>query len=172
MLRLTRAPLFDCTTADKIYSRQGLLAEFMETFRDSGLAKMIRWAKSSPNNRILELQFQSVLVGALHEHFMTDDAAILPTQEDTVGSNLRTDIPLRGKSTILILELKHKPSAKAPPTPAKMKGHHHQLSEYVEEVSKEEEGQLVVSSIVVMARSFRLNQRHIANYAAHELERD
>lgn len=107
------------------------------------------------NNRVvweglLELQFQGFLVGELHDHFIADDATIVPTEEDVLGSKLRTEIQMKGKNTILILELKLKPSEAAPPTATAMNGYHEQLHEYVEEVSMRETNLLVAGFVVVM----------------------
>jgi hypothetical protein len=111
---------------------------------------MINGAQASSRNRILDLQFQGFLVGELHDHFMADDAAILPTQGDTLDSNLRTDIQMKGNTTILVLELKQKPSVNAPPTLLEMTKYHKQLHEYVEEVSKKEKDLVVAGFVVVM----------------------
>jgi hypothetical protein len=150
MLQVTLAPLFELSTVDEIFNRQALLEEFMATLPASGMSKMINWAKASKGNRILELQFQGFLVGELHDHFIADDATIVPTQEDVLGSKLRTDIQMKGNNTILILELKQKPSEAAPPTATAMNGYHEQLHEYVEEVSMRETNLLVAGFVVVM----------------------
>ena len=150
MLGVTLAPLFDLSSVDEIYDRQDLLQEFMETLPNSAMAKMIKWAKASSGNRILELQFQGILLGELHHHFMEDGEAIQPTQEDKLESERRTDIQMRGNSTLLILELKQKPSKSAPPTEFEMRGFHEQLYKYVEEISEKEQQLFVAGFVVVM----------------------
>jgi hypothetical protein len=161
MLGVTLARLFTFTTVYDIYNHQALLQEFMETLPASGMTKMINWVNASNRNRILELQFQGFLVGELHDHFMADDAAILPTQEDTLDSNLRTDIQIKGKTTILVLELKQKSRVNAPPTRLEMTNYHKQLHEYVEEVSKKKKDLLVAGFVVVMyanGREFQIER--------------
>jgi len=151
LLGLTLAPLFDLTTVDEIYDKKDLLEEFMAMLPASGMSKMITWAKASRGNRILELQFQGYLVGELHDNFLADfDAAVDTTQEDVLESGSRTDIQIRGKNTILILELKQKPSVAAPPTEAEMSPYHAQLHGYMEEVSSKMSGTIVAGFVVVM----------------------
>jgi len=151
LLGVTLAPLFELSTVDQIYSRRDLLQEFLATLPVSAMSKMIAWAKASRGNRILELQFQGYLVGELHDHFLADfDAAVHTTQEDVLESGSRTDIQIRGKNTMLILELKQKPSVAAPPTKAEMSLYHAQLHGYMEEVSSKMSGTIVAGFVVVM----------------------
>ena len=150
MLKVTLTPLFDFDSVEEIYKNQALLQEFLETLPSTGMAKMVAWAKSSRKNRILELQFQGILLGELHESIMADDASIAPTQEDRISPNMRTDIQLKGRKTILILELKQKPTEHAGPTEAAMVKFHSQLGKYVEEVSKQNPHFLVAGFVVVM----------------------
>ena len=150
MLEVTLVPLFGFNSVEEIYKNQTLLQEFMETLPSSGMAKMISWAKSSRKNRILELQFQGFLLGELHESLMADDATILPTQEDKISPEMRTDIQRKGRNTILILELKQKPTKLAGPTEADMGRFHKQLRRYVKEVSEQNPELLVAGFVVVM----------------------
>ena len=150
LLSATLAPLFGLATVDEIYTRQYLLEEFMAMLPASGMSKMINWANGSTGNQLLELQFQGVLVGELHDHFIEDDAAVVPTQDDELDSGLRTDIQIKGKNTMLILELKQKPGVAAPPTALKMSEYHEQLHQYMEEVSEKERNLLVAGFVVVM----------------------
>lgn len=148
MLNVTLTPMFSCESVDKIYENQPLLQEFLETLPSKGLAKMIAWAKSSRTNRILELQFQGVLLGELHDLIMSDDdTSITPTQEDRISSDMRTDVQLKGHQTILILELKQQQSS---PTKAAMIKFHSQLRKYVNKVSNEQPQCLVAGFVVVM----------------------
>eukprot|EP00977_Amphora_coffeiformis_P028506 scaffold35514_cov137-Amphora_coffeaeformis.AAC.1 len=137
MIKVTLAPLFNCSSVAEIYEKQALLQEFVETLPTSAFSKMINWAKSKEGNRILELQFQGFLLGELHEYFMVDHGAVQPTQEDKLESGGRTDIRMRTKETLLILELKQKPNV--PPTKLEMDAYHKQLAAYVEEIFAKEQ---------------------------------
>ena len=151
LLGVTLGPLFDLSSVQNIYDHQIYLEEFLLTLPESGMSKMIQWAKTSTKNRILELQFQGFLVGELHDHFISEDNGdVLTTQQDVVDEKSRTDIQLWGKNTVLILELKQKPSETAPPTQAQLTQYHDELYRYVETVSKEEKKRMVAGFVVVM----------------------
>lgn len=150
MLGVTLKPLFECRTVAEIYQHQDLLQDFIETIPISGMEKMIKWAQDKAENRILELQFQGFLVGKLHSLFLEDEVPFDTTQEDKLASDLRTDIRIAGNSTMIVLELKQKPSKAAPPTKAQMDQFHKQLHEYVEEITKEGKYQIVAGFVVVM----------------------
>jgi len=71
LLKVTLALLFGLSTMDEIYNQQHLLEEFMLTLPASAMSKMISWVKTATTNRILEPQFQGVLVGELHVTSLT-----------------------------------------------------------------------------------------------------
>lgn len=155
MLKVTLLPLIEAKTVQEIYAQQGLLQEFMETLAivSGGMSRMIDWA-AEKGNHILELQFQGFLVGELHRHFMDDidkkqGHGVLTTQEDKVGKG-RTDVRVKGKGTMLILELKQKSTETTEPTEAEMLNHHKQLHGYMKEVSGARPDLLVAGFVVVM----------------------
>ena len=150
MLDATLVPLFQCASLQDIYNKQDLLQEFLETLPSTGMAKMISWAKTSRKNRILELQFQAYLLGEPFSSFLVDGANVLPAQEDKISADFRTDIQMRGDNTIVILELKQKPTEHAGPNERKMRGFRDQLDGYVKEVSDQHPGFLVAGFVVVM----------------------
>ena len=156
MLGVTLAPIFECASAEEIYAQKDLLQDFIETLPTSGMERMINWAKKR-GNHILELQFQGFLVGALHDHFLADDdaaddddAPIDTTQEDKLVSKRRTYVRIANDSTLIVLELKQKPSVRAGPTDTEMSDYHEQLSDYVEEINGEGKYDIVAGFVVVM----------------------
>lgn len=150
MVEVTLAPLFGLDSVKEIYKNKKLLQEFMATLPASGMARLISWASSAPDNRILELQFQGVLLGELHDSLLFDDSAVQTTQEDLISPTQRTDIQIKGNNTTLILELKQRSASNTPPTPAQINPYHVQLRRCIETVTKQDPTRLVAGFVVVM----------------------
>ena len=148
LFKVTLLPLLQYKTPKEVYHHKNLLEEFMNSLPTSGMSKMIKWASSRSSNRTLELQFQGNLIGELHEHFLESED-IFSTQEDKTDSG-RTDVRIHNQrdKTMVILELKQKPTSA--PTANEMKKHHEQLNGYMEEVSASKGIETLSGFVVVM----------------------
>lgn len=135
LLENSLQPLFDAESLNALYLIGATqIGEFMQTLPKSGMSSLVRWAEKARSNRILELQFQGFLIGELANLLWSEDVAT--TQEDVMNSG-RTDVRVAGKGTVLLLELKQKPTT-AGPSSAEMTNYHRQLHKYMEELVQSE----------------------------------
>lgn len=162
LLENSLQPLFDAESLDALYLIGATqIEEFMQTLPESGMSSLVRWAEERRSNRIWEFPFQGYLIRQLADLLWSEDVAM--SQEDLIESS-RTDVRIAGAKTVLLLELKQKPTTAAPTT-AEMNKYHQQLHQYMEELDQSENAKparrRVAGFVVIMfnnGKSFKVER--------------
>jgi hypothetical protein len=162
------ADLLALKTKAEMYTQgEAIIENFLKALSETRMASLIAWVGFSPDggNRILELQLQGSTVAELYDAFnvATSTRQAVATQEDNLESG-RSDVTITTSSSVVVLELKKKDSAR-PPTSTQWEGFHNQLRGYVRDRRMESPDKIVAGFVLVMYNGGR-------NYAVQKLTRD
>jgi hypothetical protein len=127
ILKSSIGELFKCKTLQDVYEKgEDCIMDFMTTLTATSMSSLVDWAGLQDNNNIMELQLQGFMVGELHDVLF----GVTIYQETVLPTLKRTDITLKGKHVLVILELK-KINGSEPPEEAQKGKYHKQLRGYV-----------------------------------------
>ena len=128
-LRASLEKLVALESAEDLYAHgEEILVDFVTFISQNNMARLMAWASSDANNHILELQFQSYIVGGAYD--ILQELA-LTSQEDVLPvSGKRTDVTFSSPTCVVILELKQVATVEGPSVDF-LTNTHEQLAGYV-----------------------------------------